>query len=229
MTDRRDARLAAGAGVLFVAVMVLAPIFAPPHPGNDATTAEIARHFAEHRERITAEIYVVALAMAPALVFLVAVWHILREAEGAQAFLSHLALVAGTVTLAVNLSASAFHLLLTVELAEPTSLGTVELLFDLGNTALAFLTVPLMVLVAAVSLSALRTGVLPRWVSAPGFVVAALQLLASPAMFVRDGAFAPNGPVAVAAIVALLVWALALCVAIIRRTRARARPAAAVA
>lgn len=223
MKGSRDPWTSPAVGFLFIAVLATAELSSPPHPTPDASIHESARHFAEHREKFIANVYLSGLAMIPAIWFLVILWRRLREAEGEPAVLSTIALVSGVSAITVTMAASGFHVVLALELDQPLDLSLVRTLYDLGISTLSFIPFALTALFAAIAVVALRTGMLPRWLGMGAALLAVLQPPAALAMFVRSGPFAGGALFGGMTLILLMAWTVALTVVLVLEHRRRSR------
>jgi hypothetical protein len=221
MTERARARIGIVSGALFLGLLLAAVLLSGPHPAADASAAEIARHFEDPARRADLEILLAAIATAPAIVFLLVVWDMLRAGEGAPALWSHLVVLAGAIALAGNLASSVPHGVLAMS-GPGRDPEVARALLDLGNVGLGFTLLPVAVLMGAVSMAGRASGVLPRWHCRLGGGLAVVVAISSFGVFQRTGPLAPNGPVSIAALLSLIAWGLTLWFVVV----ARLRPAA---
>ena len=196
MSNRTFPRLGAGCGALFAVALFVAS-------GNSG------------------HLYVVGLAAIVLFVpFLAYLCSVLREAEGPSGWLSTAALAAGLAGITIKLVS------LAPEIANRhLSHGTPahRALQGIADAATVVSLYPLAVLLAAVAIVALRTGVLPRWL---GFGAAATAIALAVNGSLIDAKFVP-------ALVLFLLWTLIASVVLFRRAQgeqghvARAYPTAA--
>lgn len=195
-------------GFAFFVMLGLAVGLHPSHPDPAATPAEVREQFTADGGRLQFEIYLASLSLIPAFIFLGEIYRAVRGPEGSPARSWALAaLVSGLVGLSVDLATSVFHACLALR-ADVLSDDAVQVLFDLGNVGLNYALIPIAALVATSSMAGRRAGVIGRGAASVGVLAAAVQLLASAGTYEADGPLAPNGPVSVAAVVSILVWAL---------------------
>lgn len=107
---------------------------------------------------------------------------------------------------------------------------TVAIVNDLGVALDTVANLPIVALVVAVGVLALRASALPRWLGWFSAVAAAVHLVASSAIVVDTGVVAPDGVVAAVTHPLLAVWlAAVLTVMISRRPGVRSAPAPSLA
>jgi hypothetical protein len=118
--------------------------------------------------------------------FIARLYAALREAEGPGGWLARVALVGGVVTLAVKLGSAAPYLVghATVE---TLSGEQARVLLDLGDAAFLVSAMTSGILVLGAALSALQSGLLPRWLAWVGVAAGALAVLGSLQPFSLDG------------------------------------------
>jgi hypothetical protein len=203
----------AWSGLIFVGLSVVALAVAPEYPASDASTTELADFYGE-RNRALAGASIEALATAFFVGFLGALRSALRSAEGESGPFSAVAVIAGSVVAAGLLIEEALNagLVLRNEQVGPAALQTV---FDMANVLATFLAFPIGALVAAASLSALATGVLPRHTATGGLLVAALQIPAGFSL-ASDGVFSPSGAAPLIAVGVFGIWIVVVAVELLR-------------
>jgi hypothetical protein len=184
-TAGRAARLGGIGGILYVVLFIPAYIVGSPDAPNRASTDQgVFDYFAEGVGTFLLFNGVLSIfAFFFLLWFLGALHGVLRSAEGDEegGWLSSAALVGGVVFATLSFAGVA------VEIAHPATLSRFEnfepdsqlvfMTLALASWLYHFCQVGTSVLVAATSLLALRTEVLPTWLAWAGFVVALLALL----------------------------------------------------
>jgi hypothetical protein len=221
MTTRTITRLGAGAGTAYVALSIFGNDVLgggdSPVPGSPP--AAFARWLADHRptgaDWIAPSLELLGLLCF--VVFVAALYDVLRHAEREQTWLPAAALGAGIVSAAIKLGAAP-PMLAAFELAKrgiDPQLATA--LVEINGYAFLLTWAIDAVLIGAAATVALRTATLPRWIGVSGAVIAPL-LLAS----LAGGADAP--PVFLLA----LLWFVAVSVSLSRASRVRTAASSAV-
>jgi hypothetical protein len=173
-------RLAALAGLSFVVLWVAAFTLGIEVGPSDA---EIREHYADsgNRTKEAAAFFLIAAATLSFLVFATAVRSVIERAEPATAMLTALASAGGIACAALLLAgnavsrAPAFAAMSNDFELDPNTRRLAE---DAGLLILASGAIAAILLLVAVSLAALRHGLLPRWLAWAGFPAAALLPLA---------------------------------------------------
>jgi hypothetical protein len=178
--SRRAERWGAAAGIAFVVFFVLRFVFLNT-PDSDAPVREWTEHFQDSGDRTLSILGGYSMALA-GLAFLCFVWAVrgrLRRSEVDPHGLSTLAYGSGLVFVAMLFASGAAMTTVaaSVEFGDnPVPDGEFARQFEnLGfGLLLLYAMFAVAVCIAATSGSALRTGVLPRWLVIAGFVVAVL-------------------------------------------------------
>lgn len=215
MTGTNWQRLGAASGILFV-VLTIATFFTPSTPEADEASAEIARTIASDRTAHLVNFYVSGIAWILFLVFVTALWGVLRRAEtlsGAStlALLGGLAIYAG-----VLVEQSAFLALVNAADAgrEPVA---VRALFELEEVVLVPLRFAIAAFFAGIALSAIPTSALPRWLGWAAAALAALLVVGLLGVFSADEQEGPLIPILVLGRLGMLLWILATSIVLLRR------------
>lgn len=220
MTRRYDDRtgvldrlaLACGAGWV-IASLVGNGLTEDGAPTEDSPAAAQA-YFAllrtgSHRLGLALEL----LGLCLLVVFVAKAYRVLRDAEGPGGWLAELALAGGLVTAAVKLGSGAPYL--AGVLVEDLPAEQALLLQRVNEAGFLLTAMTAGLLVLGVAGSALRSGLLPRWVSGLGIVLGALAVLGSVAPSSLDG-----GP-GVAGFLLGLLWLLAVSALLATRRGSR--------
>jgi hypothetical protein len=208
-------RAAALAGLAFVVSFVAAFSLGIEVGPSDR---EILAHYADSGSRAqeVAAFFVLAAAALAFLLFAVALRSVIARAERETAMLAALTLASGSVAGALFLTGNAVSRATAFAATEEEfrlDPDTRRLFEDAGLLILVGGALAAILLVVAVSLAALRHGVLSRWVGWAGFPVAALLPLA----------------VAFLGFLVLFVWVLAVSInLLVRRQEPAADPPGAV-
>jgi ABC-type multidrug transport system permease subunit len=166
------------------------------------------------------------LSIALFLPFLAYLCSLLRHAEGEQSWLVQAAFAAGLAGITLKLGSIAPEVAIRrLHIADGSSLHTgLQGIADAGTDVCLY---PLGLMLAAIALAAVHTGVLPRWLSyGAGLTAVALVVNGSYNLYNNSGS--------IPAFLLFLLWTLVAGVVLFRRTRRepaqveRAQPAAAV-
>ena len=214
-------RLGTGAGAAYVALSIIGSdlLGGGDSPVAGSSPAAFARWLADHRPTGAAWIApaLELLGLLCFVVFVAALYDVLRRAERERTWLPAAALAAGIVSAAIKLGAAP-PMLAAFELAKrgiDPQLATA--LVEINGYAFLLTWAVDAVMIGAAAAIVLRTGVLPRWLGIAGAVLAPL-LLAS----LAGGADAP--PVFLLA----LLWFVAVSVSLSRASHARTGASSAV-
>jgi hypothetical protein len=183
MAGRGLARLGGVCGLLFVLLMVPAYVVGYPDAPTPTSGAEdVVGYFGASPDAFVLANGVLAVFSTFFFLWFLGALHVvLRRAEGEDVGLSSAALAGGTLFIALSCAGYAAEIIYPAAMlrfenfapdAEPafTSLALSAWLYH-------FCQVGASVMIAATSLVALGTGVLPRWLALAGLVVALLTLL----------------------------------------------------
>ena len=184
MRDEGLARLGGVCGLLFALLMVPAYVVgSPDRPTTTSSAADVASYFDTAPGSFVLGNGVVAVfSTFFFLWFLGALRGLLRRAEGEEGgFFSSVALAGGTLFITLSCAGYAAEVVYPAAVLRFENFaGAAELAFAtlvLSTLLYHFCQVGASVMIAATSLVALGTGVLPRWAALAGFVVAVLTLL----------------------------------------------------
>lgn len=217
-------RLAAATGIVFVALF-LAGIFAPGEepPNLHDSNAAVLAFFQKHHHAFLASTILLGLAFAAFLWFLGSLGAAVRRRGEPR--LASVAFGAGVAATAVAYLAVVIQATITFRTPADSAPGNVELLYDLQFIATTIVFFPFAVLVAAVSLAAWRSRVLPQWFGAAGLLGALVILVGAGALDQR-GFYAPDGAYAVIALIVFLAWTMAASALLVTNPSAEDIPAA---
>lgn len=186
MIDRTIARAGAASGIVYVLLLF----------GSDA----FGESETEHRVGLVGMLFF--------LPFLGYLWRVLREAEGAEGWLSTTALIAGLSAITIKI-ASAAPLLAADEEGDGTRLH--DALVNVNDASFILTMLPLGVMAAAAATVTLTTDALPRWL---GWLAAAT----APALVVNGlSVHSQEGP----AFLLFALWLLATSVVLTLRASAQ--------
>jgi hypothetical protein len=195
-TSSTDRWFGAVGGIAFGALTILgwafwaAPDFPHLTPGvaswSDSATS-VTRYYAAHATPIRIGCLLGTIALAPMLMFTVALYNRLRAAEGGSASWAMLALISGVMVCVVHFAFLSFLFLAALR---PVAVGTqVTNSLVLAGTAGAAASVLYATLLLAVGVATLRYAALPRWTGILALVAAPLQFLYIPSIFGAEHIF----------------------------------------
>jgi hypothetical protein len=217
-------KLGAGAGILFVAWLVLAQIVIPMRPSGSPPGQQIIDFFNQHRQAMLLNGYLNAISVLLFLWFASTIRRRLGAAEGGWVTITEISFGAAVVTVALALAAVSVDEALAYRV--PHDPAVAEALDTIGGGMGLVTGFPIAAFVAAASTAIVRTGAFARWLGLLGLIVAALQLLGTLPLIVQSGPLGASGAVGLASILALLLWILALAIAMLvpgRQTSPTAR------
>jgi len=171
-------RIAGGAGVLFVAMNVIA-VFAPGKPPKyDAPIDKILQYVVEKDSQIVGAAFVAAMASVFALVFFVGLWRVLRGGEGEGFDFATVFLAGGVAAAAVVTVGTA---IMAVPAFESEQFGTpsqdiVRFATDASGLTFVLLSGLLVTLLLAAAVSIFRGRTLPSWLGGLAVLAAALAV-----------------------------------------------------
>jgi len=214
-------------GIVFVALIVVTffvPAASPPSAGDPAS--DVVAWFDEHETALLTSGYLSGLALIFFVWFLGSLQRRLRD--GGEPRLAVIAFGGGLVLAGIALLGNATAQYLAWGLAADLDAETVRALWLIGFGSLVY-TFPLVVLVEAIAIAALRSRVFPRWYAALGFL-AGLWFVVGGAAYADDGFFSPTGAYGFIGFLAFLVWVLLTSVLMlvqreVEQPAARAAPA----
>lgn len=200
---RADARYLPLAGAAYTALMVVAAAAFPMPPGGDVSPAASPEWLAAHVGAAVLQGYVRALAALAFVAFGASVAAACRRVLPAGSALPALALAGGVLAGGLLLLAQAANLAAALFVRDGGGAEATKALAALQDGLLDMSSVPALLLFAAAGLTALRTGLLPRWL--------ALVSLAGVPFALMDAASYDGGPLEAVGLLGLfyfLAWSL---------------------
>jgi hypothetical protein len=217
MDASRWERVAAATGIVFIALLALGNFLAPNPPAQDDPIQEVIDFAVDNRSALLIGSYLTGLALVFGLWFLGSLRSFLMRAEGGTGRLSGVAFAGGIVFAGLVFVSNAVGNGITLRIAEEGDPVAVRALFDTLTVLIASASFPVAVLVAATSIVAMRTGVLPRWYGQAGPVVTLVFLVAGTAVYLDHGFLAPGGGFTLIAFVVFALWVLVTSVLMMQR------------
>jgi hypothetical protein len=215
MDDVSYRRLGGIAGIVGI-VLILVGFFLPGAPPKaDDSVSEFTSFLVDKRGSLLAGTMLVGFGAATLLLFLGALRSVL-DAGNRGGALARAAFAGGLVTVVINLVGTG---ILAGAAFEVGGLGDDVLNRALVDTAAAVFTLagfPVALLFIAAAMSASVTGALPRWTVSTGYLVGALQILSTVAIFAKSGFFAAGGAFAPLAFLAAAAWIIAVSIVMLR-------------
>lgn len=207
MDDVKWERYGAGAGVLFVILVLVAsflPGESPPAVDDSATT--IAKYFHGHSGAIQAGAFLSGLAAIAFLWFLGSLWSRVRRPEETRR-LATIAAGGGVASITLVLVGFAMNATIALRLTSLGLLGA-RFFYTLSSVVIAMASFSIAVLVIATSVAALRTKVFPFWLGGAGAVLGLLWIIGGLGVATDNGGIFAVGFIA---FFLWLVWILVIC------------------
>lgn len=213
--ETRTMRVAGFAGVVGVSLGSVGALVDQMwrFPATQSTSAEIAAFVNGHRTALLVAMFLNTAAVLLWLAFGAGVWLRLRDATGAENYLSA-CFALGLVGLVILLFAGFTpFLVLTYRAPDPSD---ARLLYDASFGLLAMSGAPTVLAMGSYAARVLRTGALPRTTAILAAVCAAAHVALFASFVVREGFFSLEGPVIMAIPGTLFLWIVATSIAILR-------------
>jgi hypothetical protein len=186
---------------------------APPKADDPAT--EFTSFLVDKRGAILAGTVLIGLGAAALLLFFSALRGLL-DVGGRGSGLARVSFAAGVVTATINLIGTAVFAGGAFEVAGLGDDVLNRALLDTATEIFAMAGFPVALFFFAAAASASMSGALPRWAVPTGYVVGALQLVSTIAIFASSGFFAAGGAFAPLAFLIAAIWIIAVSVVMMR-------------
>ena len=217
MTNPPYTRLSAASGALFI-VLFNAALFdlgAPPKASD--TSRKIASILIHSHSRILGGMYLAGLALMLGIWFFATVrgW-LARATNGTETPLADAAFVGGLFAIGLGVLGMLLFYGAAYKIAGEGGLSAVRALTDAGNAAIEMTKFPLATFILAVSLTAFRAELLPRWFIQAG-AASALALLATAIPLFAHGSFTQfGGGLDVVGALPGVIWILTLSLMMVK-------------
>jgi len=216
MSHSKTARITVYAGlVMVVAWLVAALVFMHSgYPDSNDGAAKIAQYFTAHRDASLWQQFTVGIAMIAGICFAAGLVTMMWADEDQRPF----AVISGIGAAAAVGTLMAGSVALSV-LAYRTPVGDAALmrtLLDVGYIGYNASGFAFAAFVGAAAIGMTRMHLVPAWNGSLGVIVAGLQVVGAATFARGDGAFSPQGWVPLVCALMVLVWVLAVCVAVWR-------------
>jgi len=213
MDDAKWERWGALAGVVFIALIVIAALIggSPPKPADPPN--EILKYFKDNQDALRVGSYLLGLAVVPFLWFLGTLFGRLRRAEGGNGRVAGIALTGGVVAIAIATVAGGLGAY--AALHPEGSVG----IFQISTILFGYVSFAAAIFVAGVSVVAMRTGLLPKWLVWGGEVLALAWLVAGAGVSTEKDAINVVGFIV---FLAWAVWIVAVSITLYRTEAATA-------
>ncbi len=182
MTDKLILRLGGISGILFVILFIPSYLTPPDAPDRTSSVQQLIDHFAARHDEIIGRNGVMLIFASFFFLWFLGVLHsVLQDVEREGYGFSSVALTGGLLFVALMLAGAAIEIVHPATQARfanfrpDAQLGFLS--YALAGWMYRFCFVGMAALIAATSLVALRTRLLPRWLAWAGFVCAAVALL----------------------------------------------------
>jgi hypothetical protein len=153
-------------GAAFTILMVTGAVAFPMPPSGDVSPASNPDWLAAHHDAVIAQSYVRGLAAVAFIALAIAAASACRRTLNDRSTLPALALIGGAFTGVLLLAAQTVSLAAALYVHADSISTTTRALGTLQEAFLDMASLPAVLLFAAVGLTALRTGFLPRWFAA---------------------------------------------------------------
>ncbi|GEM_PF-959473 len=210
-------RLGAIGGIVFVVLVVVSTFIAPGPPKASDPVEKITTYFTDHRSAILLSGYLGSLALIPVIVFIAALYALLRDAEGLSGGLALASFGSALITGVFATMTGVLNSVLAFT-GRDADAATIRGLYNLDQMAGTFIWFPLVAWLLFASLVMLRMAGGYRWVGWLGMLEAIVGLL-SGASLARSGFFALGGILGLIAFLIFAVWVLATSILMLMRTR----------
>ena len=174
-------RVGAGAGVVFVALLVVSAFIVPQPPHIDASTARISAFVTEHRRSILIAQVLAVLAVPVFLWFVGMLRHVLDRAEGGAEALSPIVMVSGAALAAVGAMVALPMAVLAFMAGSPGGLAdaaTVRLLFDTNQVVGGAALIVFAPFLLAMGFAMVRKELVAPWLGWVAMAIAAVDVVA---------------------------------------------------
>ena len=217
-------RLAAGSGIVFVALFVAGFLTATKPPSLNATNSKWVHYALGHTKELKISSALFGLAVIAFLWFAGSLATRLRDSGERRLAMTFLAGVAGAVgTVGVLIAGQVALVRIAVD--SPGQVKSWVDFLQLANIAVNFATVAV---IGTVAIASLRSGVFPRWFGMLSGL-AAVAFAFGGAAFAQSGFYAPDGGYAMIVNIVFAAWVLVtsgmMVMGIERAPRAAAIPA----
>jgi hypothetical protein len=214
--DARGRRLDAATGIVAVVLFGAAFVIPGSAPTAADTVDKIGAFFNDKRDSILVADFLIGLAGLFFLWWLGSLRSYLRIGERGEGRLSAAGFLAGGVGVALTLAAASVDAGLAFKVGGQGDQPLIRVLFDIRNAMFTMSGFAFAAMIAAVSCSGARSGMLPAWAYWPGSVIAGLNAAGGAALFAERGFFSAGGALSIIALATAMIWFVALSVLMIR-------------
>ena len=205
----------AASGYLVIAFGVAGAAFERGAPAANAPVADVIAFTTTFRRELIAQSLMFALSAGAYLWFYGALRRVIRAVEGGEGPLGSIAFGAGLVSVTLQLILQSCQVATAIAARDPLDPAVMTVAAGLMWALSVVAYVPLAVMLAAVSLGALRHAALPRWIGWLSALAAAAHLLMAFGLAAEGGVLAPGGPLTYALYALLLLWLIAVTTAMV--------------
>jgi hypothetical protein len=207
----------------------VAVVFERGEPGWDPSAGELVDFYVANRTELLVQSLLFVLSAGLFLWFFAGLRSYLDRAEGHSGRVSSVVYAAGLVWVVLEMAMQAPQIALARVAGGGLEPQVAAVVNDVGLALATIAAVPVVVLVTAVGVLALRGGVLPAWVGWLSLLTAVSHLLAWFGVVMDDGPLVPGGWVTLVVYPVFVVWLVAVIVVMIgradvHRTRRTAPP-----
>jgi hypothetical protein len=177
MDDKKWERWGLLGGIEGVVLILIAAFMAGTPPDSDAGSAEVAEWYVDNDAAIQISALLVGLAVIALAWWFGSVWRHMRRAEGGEPRLSLIAATGFIFSGTMAMVALALNSGVAMRIDEVG--GAASVFRSVTNALLGFSSLGDVILIAAVSVLAMRTEFLPKWLWQSGMVTALINVVGS--------------------------------------------------
>lgn len=198
MDDKKWERWGLHGGLIGVALLVTLVLQVGQPPDANAGGADIADWYADTNTNLQIAAALIALAVTGIVWWFGSLWRYMRRAEGGEPRLSLIAAFGALFSGSMAMIAFAINSAVAMRIGQVGD--DAGIFFGIQNTLLGMSAVGDLILIAAVSIIAIRTKFLPDWLAYGGVAVAAVQLVGAAVVATQNAAISFIG------FIAFLLW-----------------------
>ena len=201
MNDVKWERYGAAAGLIFVILLLVSGFIPGSPPAPDDSAQEIHEHFRDNDTTLKVASYLAGLSIFPFLIFLGVLWSRVRSGGDETRRLATILAGGGVVAVGLASVGTVITATTAVRIRELAPEGA-KFFFTFSGVATGMTAFAVAVLVAAVSVAALRARAFPAWLGSAGLVLTLAWLVAGVSITTDSTGFGVFG------FIVFLLWLL---------------------
>lgn len=209
-------RAGAITGIVAAVVLVVGFVLPGTPPKASDSTAKITSFLVDKRGSVLAGMLLIGLGMAFFTWWLGVLRAHLKASGDDPGGLADAAFGGGLLGAALTLAGAALFAATVFKVAKLGDMALNRALFDMTGDLFAIAGFGFAVLIGAGSAAGARTGALPGWLAAAGFVIAVISLVSNLALVASSGLFAAGEAFGFIAFFAGLLWIVAVSAVMMR-------------